>query len=125
MPKGVQFLDNEWLRKLLLSRYFHKRKNGILFTTRTALSHFASEVGLGILDNKAIQISDWLVSGKKTIAVILTTLPVPLLGIWERTAIPIVLSLITFLSGASSMFFLRESNFYLLRHKLLLVLLVI
>lgn len=115
VPQGVQFLDNEWLRKLLLARYSDKVKNGILYITRTALCHFASEAGLGILDNKVIQISDVLLGGKKTFAAILTSLPIPLLGIWGRTTIPVVLSLVTFLSGAGSMFLLRESSFLLIQ----------
>nr|YP_009029040.1 hypothetical protein [Cylindrotheca closterium]AGH28579.1 hypothetical protein [Cylindrotheca closterium] len=81
VPQGVQFLDNEWLCKLLLARYSNQVKKGIFYITRTALCHFASVVGLGILDNKVIQISDVLLGGKKTFAAILTSLPITLLGI--------------------------------------------
>jgi len=117
VPKGVQFLDNEWLRKLLLVHHSDKIKTGILYITRTALCHFASEVGLGILDTQIFKVSSWLTVGKKTFVTILASLPIPLLGIWGVTTIPVVLSVVTFLSGTSSMFFLRESGFLLIKTK--------
>ena len=117
VPKGVQFLDNDWLRKLLLVNHSDKIRNGILYITRTALCQFASEVGLGILDNQVFKVSSWLTVGKKTFATILTSLPIPLLGICGVTTIPVVLSIVTFLSGTSFMFFLRESGFLLIKTK--------
>ena len=115
LPKGLQFLDNEWLRKLLVVQHSDKIKNGILFITRTALCHFASEVGLGILDTQVLKVSSWLILGKKTIATAITFSPILLLGIWGVTATPIILSVITFLSGARSMFLLRESGLLLIK----------
>ena len=117
VPKGVQFLDNEWLRNLLLVQHSDKIRNGILYITRTALCHFASEVGLGILDTQAFNVTSWLTSGKKAFATIIASLPIPLLGIWGVTTIPVVLSIGTFLSGISSMFFLRESGLLLIQTK--------
>ena len=117
VPKGVQFLDEEWLRKLLLLHHSDKIKNGILYITRTALCHFASRVGLGILDTEIFKVSSWLTVGKKTFATIIGSLPIPLLGIWGVTMIPVILSVITFLSGAGFMFSLRESGFLLIKTK--------
>ena len=117
VPKGVQFLDNKWLRKLLLVQHSDKIRNGILYITRTALCHFASQVGLGILDTQAFKVSSWLTVGKKTLATIIASLPILLLGIWGLTTIPVVLSILTFLSGTSSMFFLRESGLLLIKTK--------
>jgi hypothetical protein len=117
VPKGVQFLDEEWLRKLLLLNHSDKIKNGILYITRTALCHFASKVGLGILDTEIFKVSSWLTVGKKTFAAIIASLPIPLLRIGGITTIPIILSVITFLSGAGFMFSLRESGFLLIKTK--------
>lgn len=44
-------------------------------------------------------------------------MPIPLLGIWGVTTMPVLLSVVTFLSGTSSMFFLRESGFLLIKTK--------
>ena len=123
VPKGIQFLDNECLRKLLLVHHSDKIKNGILYITRTALCYFASEVGLGILDTQVFKVSSRLTIEKKTFATILASLPIPLLGIWGITTIPVVLSIVTFLSGTNSIyFFYANLASYLLRQKLLLVL---
>lgn len=116
--KSVQFLDNEWLRKIIVARYSDKVKNGILFITRTALCHFALEFGLGILDFnfKFIEVSSWLTVGKKALAALLATLPLPLLGLGGVSTIPVViLSVITFLSGTSFRFRLRESGLLVIK----------
>ena len=110
IDKGVQFLDNEWLRKLLTIRHSHKIKNGILFITRSALCYVASEAGLGILDTKIINVSSWVTFGKKTLATILTTSPLLFLGIGGTTPITILFSVLTFLSGTGSIISLRESD---------------
>jgi len=110
IDKGVQFLDNEWLRKLLTIKHSHKIKNGILFITRTALCHVASEAGLSILDTKIVKVSSWVTLGKKTLATIFTSSPLLFLGIGGTTPITILCSVLTFLYGTSSMFFLRESD---------------
>lgn len=115
IPKGVQFLDNEWLRKLLTIQHSDKIKNGILFITRTALCHYASQAGLGILDTKIVNISSWLTVGKKTLATILSLSPVLFLGVGGATTTTIVLSVLTFLSGTSSMFFIRESDLFFIK----------
>lgn len=65
VAKGVQFLDNECICNLLTIQHSDKIKNGILFITRTALCHYASQTGLGILDTKIVNISSWLTLGKK------------------------------------------------------------
>ena len=60
VAKGVQFLDNECLRKLFSVHYPDKIKTGIRYITRAALCHFALEVGLGILGAKVVKVSSWL-----------------------------------------------------------------
>jgi len=115
VAKGVQFLDNAWLRKLITIQYSDKIKNGILFITRTALCHYASQVGLSLLDTKIIKISSWLTLGQKTLATLLTLSPITLLGIWGATTTTIVLSVVTFLSGTGSMFFIREADIFFIK----------
>jgi len=96
VPKGVQFLDNEWLRKLLLIHHSDKIKPGIRYITRMTLCQFASKVSLGILDTQVFKVSSWLTVGKKTFVTIIASLPIPLLGIWGVTTIPVILSVVTF-----------------------------
>ena len=56
VTKGVQYVDNEWLRQLVLANYPDKVKNGIFFITRTALYHFASKVGLLLLGSNIVNV---------------------------------------------------------------------
>ena len=69
----------------------------------------------GILDIKVVKISSWLTTGQKTFAAMITTLPIPIFGIWGMTPISTVLSLVTLLSGVTSIFFLRESGFLVIK----------
>lgn len=46
MAKDAQYMNNEWLRKLIFSLYPDKIKNGVIFVIKIALCHIPKKCGL-------------------------------------------------------------------------------
>lgn len=104
LPSGVQYVNNDRLRKLVFSLYPEKVKNGVIFITKTALCHLATEYGLGlpglpIAVHDFINVSDLKILTRKFFASFLITIPISILGIGEATVTKYIFSGLSFLFG--------------------------
>lgn len=108
LPSGIQYVNNDRLRKLVYALYPEKVKSGVIFITKTALCQLATEFGLGlpalpIAVHDFIKVSDWKIFFQKAVSSFLSTVPISLLGIGEATMTKYIFSGLSFLVGVTGM----------------------
>ena len=88
MSKDAQYVNNEYLRKLLFSLYPDKVKNDVIFVIKTALCYIAKKYGLlstvlpvSIYD--FIKISSWSIFAQKAASPILFLSSIGILWIYK------------------------------------------
>lgn len=91
--KDVQYLNNEYLRKVSLLKFPYKVKNNLLLITRMAMGYFARQFGHSLLSNQILSISDWIILSKKVLYVVSNNIGVSVLTAYGATSTSLIVSL--------------------------------
>jgi hypothetical protein len=116
--KGLRYVNNERLRKIVHSLFKSKSRDGVIYITRTALCHLVEMYGLGfpalpIPIPDFIGISNWLLLGRKIISVACLGIPLPMLILAQGYA-PFILSLAASSFGIVVMLYVRDPRFLII-----------
>lgn len=115
LKPGIQYLDNARLRKIVNYLFHDKVKNGVIFITRTALCHIASEYGLYQLDlpipiHSPVAVTSRILLLQKTIVSGFIVSPAAIITLLGTTNVGLIASAISFLVGLTTLALTKDGG---------------
>ena len=115
LKPGIQFVDNARLRKIVNYLFHDKVKNGVIFITRTALCHIASEYGLYQLDlpipiHSPVAVTSGILLLQKTIVSGFIVSPAAIITLLGTTNVGLIASAISFLVGLTTLALTKDGG---------------
>jgi len=115
LKPGIQYVNNARLRKIVNYLFHDKVKNGVIFITRTALCHIASEYGLYQLDwpipiHSPVAVTSRILLLQKAIVSGFIVSPAAITMLLGTTNVGLITSAISFLVGLTTLALTKDGG---------------